>query len=74
MGKGAGWVSTSSGHGPGPKASGNKDDEDGDASFETVGILHPKGPHGPAERAGTGLELSSCVRAGRGTGARVAGA
>lgn len=74
MGKGASWVSTSSGHGPGPKASSNKDDEDGDASLETIGILHPKGSHGPAERAGTGLELSSCVQAGHGTSTRVAGA
>lgn len=74
VGEGAGWVSTSSGYDPGPKASSHKDDKDGDASFDTIGTLHPKGPHGPAERAGTGLELSSCVQAGRRSGAQVAGA
>lgn len=63
VGEGAGWVSTSSGYDPGPKTSSHKDDKDGDASFDTIGTLHPKGPHGPAERAGTGLELSSCVQA-----------
>lgn len=60
-------------HGPGPKASINDDGEDGDASFGTMGTLHPKDPHRPSERAGTGLELSSCVQAGQGTGTWVTG-
>lgn len=42
MREGAGWVSTSSGHDPGPKASSNKDDKGGDASFDTIGTLHPQ--------------------------------
>jgi hypothetical protein len=57
-------------YGPGPKASMSKDGEDGDASFGPIRTLHPKDPHGPSERAGAGLELSSCVQAGHGTGTR----
>lgn len=54
MGKGADLVSTSSGHGPGPKASSNKDDEDGDASFETIGHCTPKVHVGQQKGQGQG--------------------